>query len=198
MTQLESVLRRAATNLGDAGARFALVGGLAISVRTEPRFTRDADFVIAVADDREAESLVRQLQSDGYTVNTTVEQDVLGRLASVRLIPPRAADVSVVDLLFASSGIEAEVVDEAEPLEILPTLIVPVAQVGHLIALKLLARDDITRPQDVIDLRALLKNAASLDFERAQKAIALITERGYHRGRDLLAALGDLRPGRNR
>jgi len=47
MTQLESVLRRAVADLGDAGARFALVGGLAISVRTEPRFTRDADLVVA-------------------------------------------------------------------------------------------------------------------------------------------------------
>jgi len=135
MTQLESVLRRAVADLGDAGARFALVGGLAISVRTEPRFTRDADLVVAVADDGEAEGLIRRLQSDGYTVSATVEREVLGRLATVRLTPPRSADVSVVDLLFASSGIESEVVAQAESIEILPTLIVPVAQVDHLIAL---------------------------------------------------------------
>ena len=34
-----------------AGVGFALVGGLAVSARTEPRFTRDLDFAIAVADD---------------------------------------------------------------------------------------------------------------------------------------------------
>jgi len=36
----------------------ALVGGLAVSARTEPRFTRDLDFAIAVENDAEAESIV--------------------------------------------------------------------------------------------------------------------------------------------
>lgn len=192
MTQLESVLRRAVLDLREAGARFALVGGLAVSVRTEPRFTRDADLVVAVADDQEAEGLIRRLQSDGYTVNATVEQEALGRLATVRLTQPHSADSSVVDLLFASSGIEAEVAAEADLIEILPTLIVPVAQVGHLIALKLLARDDVDRPQDVIDLRALLKHATPVDIELAHQAVALITARGFHRDRNLSAALDEL------
>jgi hypothetical protein len=39
------------------GRRFALVGGLAVSVRAEVRFTRDVDIVVLVADDTEAESL---------------------------------------------------------------------------------------------------------------------------------------------
>ncbi len=192
MTQLESVLRRAVANLVDAGARIALVGGLAVSVRTEPRFTRDADLVVAVADDREAEHLVRQLQSDGYGVTALIEQEALRRLATVRLKPPHSADVSVIDLLFASSGIEAEIVADAEPIELLPSLTVPVARVGHLIALKVLARDDLERPQDLIDLRALLKDAAPADLELARHAITLITSRGYHRERDLARALDDL------
>jgi len=192
MTQLESVLRRAVASLVDAGARIALVGGLAVSVRTEPRFTRDADLVVAVADDREAENLVRQLQSDGYGVTALIEQEALRRLATVRLKPPQSADVSVIDLLFASSGIEAEIVADAELIELLPALTVPVARVGHLIALKVLARDDLERPQDLIDLRALLKDAAPADLELARHAITLITSRGYHRDRDLARALDDL------
>lgn len=48
----------------------------------------------------------------------------------------------VVDVLFASSGIEPELVRAAEPIEVLPSLTVPVARTGHLIAVKLLARDD--------------------------------------------------------
>ncbi len=61
----------------------------------------------------------------------------------------------VVDVLFASSGIEPEIVRSAEAIEILPGLVVPVARTGHLIALKLLARDDESRPQDLADLRSL-------------------------------------------
>ena len=43
MTSFEAALREVTGHLGKAGVRFALVGGLAVSARTEPRFTRDAD-----------------------------------------------------------------------------------------------------------------------------------------------------------
>jgi hypothetical protein len=99
---------------------------------------------------------------------------------------------NVVDLLFASSGIEPEIASEAERLEILPRMILPVARLGHLIALKLLARDDETRPNDIADLRAMLREATRDDIALAEKAIQLITERGYNRDRDLHAALRDI------
>lgn len=57
-------------------------------------------------------------------------------------------------MLFASSGIEPEAVAEAEPIDLLPNLRIGVARTGHLIAMKVLSRDDETRPQDVVDLRA--------------------------------------------
>jgi hypothetical protein len=63
VNSLESALRDIAADLQETGARFALVGGLAVSVRTEPRFTRDADLAVAVASDAEAEARVRELQS---------------------------------------------------------------------------------------------------------------------------------------
>ena len=65
----------------------------------------------------------------------------------------------------------------------------PVARLGHLIALKVLARDDRTRPQDRVDLAALLTRADVAALDEAREALALVTRRGFHRGRDLLAAL---------
>jgi hypothetical protein len=65
----------------------------------------------------------------------------------------------VVDLLFASSGIEPEIAAAADALDVVPGLAVPTARMGHLIALKVLARDDRTRPQDRVDLPALLQRA---------------------------------------
>lgn len=67
-----------------------------------------------------------------------------------------------------------------------------VATTAHLIALKVLARDDIQRPQDLVDLRALLRVASVDELTSAQEALALIAARGYHRGRDLLATLHEL------
>jgi hypothetical protein len=90
-------------------------------------------------------------------------------MATARLIPPggEAADV-VIDLLFASSGIEAELVAAAESLEVFPDIRVPVPRVGHLAV------------------------ADHAEFERAREALRLIRARGFHRGRDLLAALDAL------
>jgi hypothetical protein len=72
-----------------------------------------------------------------------------------------------VDLLFASSGIETEIVREAEWLEVLPGLTMPVARTGHLVALKLLSVNEIDRPQDVIDLRALMRGMTDDEVARA-------------------------------
>lgn len=188
MTLLEKILSLAATDLAAAEVEFALVGGLAVSVRTEPRFTRDADLVVTIEGDREAESLVYFLQNRGYSVQATVEQKAVGRLATVRLAPPEAESAGiVVDLLFASSGIEPEVVRAADLLELFPGLTLPVAQVGHLIALKVLSRDDLKRPQDIADLRALLQIASAEEREQAKDSLRLIESRGFNRGRDLLS-----------
>jgi len=187
VTALESVLRRVHRDLTDARIAFALVGGLAVSARTEPRFTRDADFAVALPGDAEAEALIHNLRGQGYLVHAVVEQDAVGRLATVRLSESPQAEAPMVDLLFASSGIELEVV--AEVIELLPGLPIAVARTGHLMALKLLARDDLSRPQDQADLRALLRVAGLDELARAREAVTLITARGYHRDRDLVSAL---------
>jgi hypothetical protein len=192
VTSLESALQHIAADLTRLGVDFALIGGLAVSVRTEPRFTRDADFAVAVAGDAEAETLIRRLRTHGYEVTALVEQEALGRLATVRLARADDAEGPVMDLLFASSGIEQEVVAAAELIELLPGLHMKVARVAHLIALKVLSRDDLLRPQDLVDLRALLRTAIPVDVARAREALSLITTRGFHRGRELVAQLESL------
>ena len=152
MTALEEALRRICAELTATRHPFALIGGLAVSARTEPRFTRDADIAVAVASDTEAEALIRMLRRAGYEIEAIIEQEAVGRLATARLKGSLEPTSPVIDLLFASSGIEQELVAEADEIELLPQLLVRVATTGHLIALKVLARDDVTRPQDAGDL----------------------------------------------
>src|SRR5436190_444868 len=102
-TRLHTALKTISKDLSLSGAHFALVGGLAVSARTEPRFTRDVDLVVAVSDDRDAEALVAFLKARDYRIASLVEQEEVHRLASVRLMPPGDPTL-VVDLLFASSG----------------------------------------------------------------------------------------------
>lgn len=189
MTETEQTLRQILQDLGTIKARCALVGGLAVSARTEPRFTRDVDLAVAVASDAEAEQLVLRLQERGYRTLAVLEQQATGRLATVRLVPPRdAAAHAIVDLLFASSGIEPDLVAGAQSLEVAPGLHVPVARRGHLVAMKLLSRSD-RRPMDSVDLRELLRRIDQPELNLAREAAALIVERGFHRGRDLPAEL---------
>lgn len=179
-----------ASDLDELGLGYALIGGFAVSIRADPRFTQDIDLAVAVADDDAAEAAVNGLVGRGYSILAMVEHEAKGRLATVRLELPEES--WVVDLLFASSGIESEIVDSADRIEVLRGLSLPVARIGHLIALKLLARDDQTRPQDSADLRALVGMADEEELLLATDAVDLIDSRGYARGRDLGAALGAL------
>jgi len=192
VNRLEAALATLLAELARQRQAVALVGGLAVSARAEPRLTRDLDLAVAVDDDEEAERLIRRLVANGYTTVALVEQETTRRLATVRLtVPGESARGVVADLLFASSGIEPLVVAEAEPLDVFPDVVVPVARVGHLVALKLLSRDDRARPQDAVDLRALFGVLTDPELERAREALRLIEQRGFARGRDLGAGLAE-------
>lgn len=190
MTHLEALLGQISRFLKDQNQPWALVGGLAVSVRTEPRFTRDIDLAVAVADDTAAEVLIHNLGMTGFRVLATVEQDATHRLATARLTSGGTMqDGLVLDLLFASSGVEPEICQEAEFVEVFPSIVVPVARLSHLMVLKVLARDDRTRPQDAMDLRQLMRAAQPGDLDAACALAELVEARGYNRERKLSDAL---------
>lgn len=174
-----------------ADVAVALVGGLAVSARAEPRFTRDLDFAIAVTNDDEAAHYVFRLRQLGYEIVTALEQTARHRLSTIRL--RRGGRGPVVDLLFAACGIEVEIVQAAEPLEIAAGVVADVAQVGHLVAMKLVSRDPRRRPHDQQDLVDLASVADDQEWQRAEAAVELILQRGFSRGRDLRAGLAEVR-----
>src|SRR5690606_39784302 len=141
---LESELAEAAKALRRTKHPFALVGGLAVSIRGEVRFTRDVDLAIDVSSDEETESLVRDLAAAGYSVVALVEHGDKERLSTVRL---RSRAGVNVDLLAASSGIEHELVAASEPIAIEGAGSIPVARAEDLLATKLLSMSE-RRPQD--------------------------------------------------
>ena len=55
--------------------------------------------------------------------------------------------------------------------------------------MKILARDDRRRPQDHDDLREMLARADAGELERAMALVHLIAQRGFARGKDLVAEL---------
>ncbi|MEQ4210251.1 nucleotidyl transferase AbiEii/AbiGii toxin family protein [Actinopolymorpha sp. B9G3] len=153
---LEEALRQIVGDLHDLGSHWALVGGLAVCARAEPRPTADIDIAVAAADDAAAKARVRDLLAAGYRSRESILHDQTGRLATVRLLSPVAGEDVGVDLFFASSGVEPEVVGAAESLEVPPGLTIPVARIGDLIAVKLCWRRSEKRDRD---LRTLIERA---------------------------------------
>jgi hypothetical protein len=187
-TKLERALAAAVVDIAAEGRRFALVGGLAVSVRAEVRFTRDVDLAVAVDDDAEAEALVYSLKLRGYTTIASVEHEAQARLATIRLRSPQGVKV---DLLFASSGIEREIIERATIVELPSVGALPIACSEELLALKVLSMDE-ERLQDRIDARNILRIDTGLDLERVRANLRLIEARGYGRRQDLNAKFGTL------
>jgi hypothetical protein len=125
----------------------------------------------------------------GYTVLATVEHEVARRLATARLRDPEGV---ICDLVFSTSGIEREVVDSAEPLEVLPSVLVPTAAAEALLAMKVLSATS-QRPQDLGDIHAILSAEQPLDATAVVKLLGLIEQRGYARGQSLLTKWERLR-----
>jgi predicted nucleotidyltransferase len=178
----EAVLGDVARHLRDRGVAFALVGGLAVSIRGEVRFTRDVDLAVAVPTDAAMENLIRDLASVGYRPIAVVEHEVRRRLATARLESPSGV---VVDLLAASSGVESEVVARATQVVVEGAGEIPVARAEELVAMKVLSMTE-RRLQDRLDAINLLLANPSLHFEDVRALLGLIAERGFDRTQDLV------------
>ena len=139
--------------------------------------------------DEHAEALTHALTSHALRMAGLIEKEAVGRLAMARL---STEDGLSVDLLIASSGIEAEVVARAETLEVVRGMLLPVARTGHLIALKLLSVGP-GRETDAADLRNLAAVATEEEWNLASEAVTQIQERGFARGRQLDSELHTLR-----
>ena len=184
---LAASLERLGQDLARAGVPWALIGGFAVSARAEPRFTRDVDVCVVVDSDQAAERLALTLSGWGYSILAAIDHEYRDRLAAIRLDSPLVGGV-IADLLFASSGVEDDIVEGSDLLEILPGLTVPVAQAAHLVVLKLLSRD-ASRPQDDMDLRSLRSVLTADDESEALRLAELVMARGYARERDLPSLL---------
>lgn len=184
----ELALREICAELTSQGRQFALVGGLAVSVRAEVRFTRDVDIVVGVVDDRAAEELVYELRAKGYTAVASIEHEARDRLATVRLLSPQGVKV---DLLFASSGIENEIVARATPVDMAGAGFVPVAGAEELLAMKILSMSEL-RLQDRLDAMRLLQFVPELDLVIVRAHLARIKQRGFDREQDLETKLASV------
>lgn len=197
MSFLFSELRRVTSDLHQSGVAWCLVGGLGTSVYIEPRTTKDIDVVVSVSDEAQANRLKDSLLSRGYTNPQVLMHTTPTRRMGWRVFIPPSGESSIpLDILVAACGIEKEIVAGATTIEILPGLSLPVASIGHLIAMKVLSQNRFERLQDRVDLMALLRSATEQDRTTVERALGEIMQRGLAGGRDLLTELRDLEAGK--
>ena len=147
-------------------------------------------------DDDAGRDIIRSLLRASYGVQALIEQGAAGRLAT-RAARPAFDDPDrgrCVDLLFASSGIEREIVSPKRSYGVFARLPCTSKSYRPLACLKVLSRDDVRRPQRHVDLRALLQ-WLRVDEQSTvlTGSLPLIAARGYRRGKDLMAEWRALR-----
>lgn len=189
---LKEILKRAAHDLDQVDADYAVIGGIAVGARTILRFTQDVDFAVNVTSDQHAERIASHLLGLGYRLRTEIDHKPTGRMAILRLISPvvpdtkEIADVPLLDLLFHSVGIESETVEQAQPIDFEGLTDLPAARTPYLIAMKVLSESD-ERLQDRIDLQNLIQAATDADLAEVPPLLDLITQRGFNNEKDLHA-----------
>lgn len=143
MTSPPDPLKVLADILADNGLSAALIGGHAVNVWAEPRFTADID--VTVAADAAAFERVRQdLLARGYRIVQEVGTGLASGPDFLRLA--RGPDDPPIDLQAAKTAFQQEVLRRARPGR------PPIATPEDLIVLKLIAH----RPKDMLDLRNLI------------------------------------------
>jgi len=155
---IRQTLADAVTFLATNSVPFAVIGGIAVSVRGEPRFTADVDFVIGVDIDRGLELLSAVKGSAFAPLFSGVDEVVRTSF----LLPLRHLRTRVkVDLAIGLTGFERQLIKRSHQ-EDLGGVSAPVATAEDLLLMKVLAG----RPRDAEDGRSIaLKQGPKLDWD---------------------------------
>lgn len=180
-TRLHAALCEFVLTARQLGIHWTLIGGLAVSLRTEPRTTTSVDALVAVKNPDEFDRLADRLHTAGSVGVCHWESLDTGRVSLIRSHFLGSARGVRLNLLAVWSGIGQRIVAASTLLD--AGIVVPVARLGHLLALKTLAGRD----QDLRDFPPLLAHATACDVNDAREVLADMRIPG----RDLLAELAE-------
>ena len=175
MQTFESILAKVSRALEQGGIPYMVIGGQAVLIHGEPRFTRDIDITLGIDTDK-AESVLRIARQLSLTPRKDATKDFVNRnsLLSVEDLETRI----VVDFIFSFLPYERQAIQRAVPVDI-GTTPVRFATAEDTIIHKLFAG----RPRDIEDVKGIVNNQKSLDtsyLKRWLKDFSSVT------GRDLV------------
>ncbi len=153
--------------LSGSGIRFAVIGGVAASLRGRPRVTKDVD-VVAIADADEWDSLLRTAAKQHLVPRIDDALD-FARTTRVLLLVHEPSQIEV-DVSFGMLPFESELIQRAEVREIHGVRF-PLATAEDIIVMKALA----LRPRDVSDIEGIIESVAALDLDRIRATVASLS-----------------------
>jgi predicted nucleotidyltransferase len=180
---LQTTLADAAEFLASEGIAYALIGGMAASLRGETRTTADVDLVID-ADVSHALNLITRLEQSSFRPLFDKVAEVVERSF---ILPLRHRTTNIkVDMSLGLSGFEQKLIGRAELLDIAGTM-VSVVTSEDLLVMKILAG----RPQDTQDARGIV--AAQSDRLDWEYCLNVARELGEALNQDLVSPIQSLR-----
>lgn len=174
---LHRTLDDLAAFLDDRRVPFAVINGIAVGVRGEPRFTADVDVILGIDLDG-ADTLVEALDASAFR---PLFPDVAEVVRAAFILPVRHRETQIkVDMSIGLTGFERQLIRRATKIK-LGSQPIPVATAEDMILLKLLASrprdtDDaariVARQQTALDWNFLVETAKALQEAVAQDIVS--------------------------
>ena len=143
-----ATLQRLVLALDHIAVPYAIIGGVAVSIRSVPRYTQDVDAVMWFGETGWQE-LLDKLISHGFIARSSRPIE-FARLNRLLLLVDK--DGIQVDLSFGALPFEEHTVRNAERIEVADRLTAPIASAEALLIMKAIA----WRPKDHVDIREIV------------------------------------------
>jgi hypothetical protein len=147
-----------------AKVRGAVIGGVAVSLLSEPRYTRDIDATV-VLDDKKWDAFLARAAEFGIRPRAS-DALVFARETRMLLLQHDISGIPL-DISMGTLEFEQEMIDRALPIRV-GRLTIPVATPEDLIILKAIAQ----RPQDLTDIATILDSQKDIDLARIHRLVA--------------------------
>jgi len=161
-------IQRLAKVLESYGIPYAIIGGVAVSIRAIPRYTKDVDAVLWVGES-DWEKILAQVTQEGFTARA---ENPISFAQKNRLLLLIDEDGTQIDLSFGALPFEERMIRNAEPVEIASGCFATVATAESLVVMKAIA----WRPKDIQDIRDIASINPDLDWNSVVEEFAEYAE----------------------
>jgi len=152
---LHQLLERIARGLEDSGIPYMIIGGQAVLLHGEPRFTEDIDVTLGVAPDSLG-SVLKLVRHWNWRISVEPVEEFVRRTMILPCVEPQSG--IRVDFVFSFSPYERQAIERALNVE-LGRAKVKFVTAEDLVIHKIVAG----RPRDLEDIRGVMLKHAKLD-----------------------------------